>query len=55
VVDSRGVARAIEASANVLHKLQAKMEVHALSPEAKEAFKQAAQPAVIELLKSSYG
>jgi hypothetical protein len=31
------------------------MEVHALSPEDKEAFKQAAQPAVIELIKSSYG
>jgi TRAP-type C4-dicarboxylate transport system substrate-binding protein len=55
VVASRGVARAIEASANGLPKLQAKMEVHALSPEDKEAFKQAAQPAVIELIKSSYG
>ncbi|MGH1481059.1 MAG: DctP family TRAP transporter solute-binding subunit [Geminicoccales bacterium] len=55
VVASRGVARAIEASENGLPKLQAKMEVHALSQEDKEAFKQAAQPAVIELIKSAYG
>jgi tripartite ATP-independent transporter DctP family solute receptor len=55
VVASRGIARAIEASDRGLPKLQEKMEVHALSPEDKEAFKQAAQPAVIELIKSAYG
>ncbi len=55
IVASRGIARAIEASERGLPKLQEKMEIHALSPEDRDAFKQAAQPAVIELIKSAYG
>ena len=55
VVASRGIARAIEASDRGLPKLAAKMEINALSQEDREAFKAAAQPAVIELIKTAYG
>ncbi|MCB1970455.1 MAG: DctP family TRAP transporter solute-binding subunit [Geminicoccaceae bacterium] len=55
VVASRGIARAIEASDRGLPKLAEKMEITALSPEDREKFKEAAQPAVIELIKSKYG
>jgi len=55
VVASRGIARAIEASDRGLPKLAAKMEINALSPEDRQKFKDAAQPAVVELIRSKYG
>lgn len=55
VVASRGIARAIEASERGLPKLAAKMEINALSQEDRQKFKEAAQPAVIELIRSKYG
>ena len=55
VVASRGIARAIEASDRGLPKLAQKMEITALSVEDREKFRAAAQPAVIELIKSKYG
>ncbi|MEO1019433.1 MAG: TRAP transporter substrate-binding protein DctP, partial [Pseudomonadota bacterium] len=55
VVASRGIARAIEASDRGLPKLQAKMEVNALSAEERDKFREAAQPAVITLIEEKYG
>lgn len=55
VVASRGIARSIEASDRGLPKLAANMEINALSQEDRQKFKEAAQPAVIELIRSKYG
>ncbi|MEZ5823767.1 MAG: DctP family TRAP transporter solute-binding subunit [Geminicoccaceae bacterium] len=55
VVASRGIARAIEASERGLPKLAKKMEITALSQEDRQRFKEAAQPAVIELIKGKFG
>lgn len=55
VVASRGIARAIEASERGLPKLAEKMQINALSQEDRQKFKEAAQPAVIDLIRSKYG
>jgi len=55
VVASRGIGRVIEASERGLPKLAESMEINALSPEDREAFKNAAQPAVIEYIRGTHG
>ena len=55
IVASRGIARSIEASERGLPKLAAKMEINALSQEDRQKFKDAAQPAVTELIRTKYG
>lgn len=55
VVASRGISRIIEASDRGLPALKDKMEVVALTQEARDQFKGLAQPAVIEHLESTLG
>ena len=52
VVASRGIARVIEASDRGLTGLADKIEISALSDEDRAGFRDAAQPAVIELIES---
>ena len=52
---ARGIARSIEASERGLPKLAKKMEITALSQEDRKRFKEAAQPAVIELIEGKFG
>ncbi len=53
VAASRGLARIIEASDRGLTGLADKIEITALSAEDREAFRAAAQPAVIDLINNS--
>ncbi len=55
VVASRGISRIIEASDRGLPTLKEKMEVVALTQEARDEFKALAQPAVIEHLANTLG
>ena len=55
VVASRGISRIIEASDRGLPALSKKMEVVALTQEARDQFKALAQPAVIEHLANTLG
>ncbi len=54
-VAARGISRIIEASENGLPKLAKKMAVNSLTPEEREKFRKAAQPAVLAYLEESYG
>jgi len=51
----RGISRIIEASENGLPALAAAMQVNALGAEELAAFREAAQPAVIELIAERFG
>ncbi len=53
VVASRGISRIIEATDRGLPALREKMEVVALTQEARDKFKELAQPAVIEHLQNT--
>ncbi|MFY0989517.1 DctP family TRAP transporter solute-binding subunit [Halomonas sp. C05BenzN] len=55
IVAGRGISRIIEASDRGLPHLAEKMEVYALTPEEMEAFREAAQPAVKEVIAEKYG
>ena len=55
VVASRGISRIIEASDRGLPALQEKMEIMALTQEARDQFKALAQPAVIAHLENMLG
>ena len=50
---SRGVSRVIEASDRGLPGLQGKMQVNALSPEERERFREATQPALIDYIRTT--
>ncbi|WP_163559315.1 DctP family TRAP transporter solute-binding subunit [Halomonas sp. NO4] len=51
----RSMSRIIEASESGLPKLSEGMEVNAITPEAREAFVAASQPAVREVIEERYG
>ncbi|MBA2781014.1 DctP family TRAP transporter solute-binding subunit [Billgrantia kenyensis] len=55
IVAGRGISRIIESSERGLPHLSANMEVHALTPEEMEAFREASQPAVKEIIAEKYG
>lgn len=55
IVAGRGISRIIEASDRGLPHLSDKMEVHALTPDEREAFREAAQPAVKDIIAEQYG
>jgi TRAP-type transport system periplasmic protein len=55
IVAGRGISRIIESSERGLPHLAANMEVHALTPEEMEAFREASQPAVKEIIAEKYG
>ncbi len=55
IVAGRGMGRVIEASDRGLVELSKNMEVNALTPEEKEAFKEASVPAVKKLIVEKFG
>lgn len=55
IVASRGISRIMEASEDGLPRLSEGMEVYSLTPEETEAFRDAAQPAVREVIDKEYG
>ncbi len=55
IVTGRGIANAIEASERGLPFLQTKMEVNALSPEAKAKMAEVAVPAVRAIIEKNFG
>jgi TRAP-type transport system periplasmic protein len=55
IVAGRGISRIIEASDRGLPHLAANMEVHSLTPDEMNAFREAAQPAVMDIISEKYG
>ncbi|XKH61898.1 DctP family TRAP transporter solute-binding subunit (plasmid) [Halomonas sediminis] len=55
IVAGRGISRIIEASDRGLPHLAANMEVYALTPDERKAFREVAQPAVIDMISEKYG
>lgn len=55
VVASRGLSRLIEASDRGLPPLTQRMEVHTLTPQEREAFREVTQPAVRAFIERRYG
>lgn len=54
-VAARGISRITDASDKGLPKLAKKMQINSLTPEEREKFRAAAQPALIEYIETTYG